>query len=126
MQPARYVRLYADEVGETHFAEVEQSLAPQDFAPPAAPLHIAALFPATRCVLVGAPTDWGGDVPHPSPRRQFFCAMQGSYEITASDGEVRLFGPGSLLLLDDTAGKGHATRIVGEQDGLVFAVALEG
>jgi len=31
---------------------------------------------------------------------------------------------GSLLLLEDTTGKGHATRIVGGADGLVFAVAL--
>ena len=37
MQQATYVRLYADENGESHFEELEISLAPVDFAPPAAP-----------------------------------------------------------------------------------------
>jgi len=63
MQRAQYSRLYADAAGETHFAEVEHTLAPQDFAPPAPPLQIAALFPATRCGLVGAPANWGGTIP---------------------------------------------------------------
>ena len=66
MEHARYVRLYTDAAGETHCAEVERPLAPQDYAPPAPPLHVAALLPATRCGLVGAPTDWGGAIPHSS------------------------------------------------------------
>ena len=52
-----------------------------------------------------------------------FCTLRGEYEVTASDGEVRCFPVGSLLLLEDTTGKGHASRIVGG-DVLVLAVAL--
>ena len=126
MQHARYTRLYADAAGETHFTEVEQTLTPQDFAPPAPPLQIAALFPATRCGFVGAAVDWDGIIPHPAPRRQLFCTMQGTYEVTVSVGEVRRFPPGALLLLEDTTGKGHATRIVSEEEVLIFSVALEG
>lgn len=125
MLRAQYSRLYADAAGETHFAEVEHTLAPQDFAPPAPPLQIAALFPATRCGLVGAPANWGGAIPHPTLRRQLFCTMRGVYEVTASDGEARRFPPGSLLLLEDTTGKGHATRIVSEDEVLLFSVALD-
>ena len=75
-----------------------------------------------HCSLVGAPTDWGGDVPHPSPRRQLFATLAGDYEVTASDGTIRRFSAGSLLLLEDTTGKGHSTRILGET--IVLAVAL--
>ena len=50
------------------------------------------------------------------------CAMRGEYEVTASDGTTRHFSPGSLLLLEDTTGQGHATRILA--DALVFTVAL--
>jgi hypothetical protein len=50
--------------------------------------------------------------------------MRGEYEITASDGTTRRFVPGSLLLLEDTSGQGHATRIIA--DALVFTVALSG
>ena len=124
MRRASYVRLFADERGESHFAEVEVELAPVDFAPPAPPLHVAALFAATRCGFVGAPSEWGGQVPHPSPRRQLFCNLRGEYEVTASDGTVRRFPVGSVLLLEDTTGEGHATRITSEEDALVVAVAL--
>lgn len=123
MQHARYVRLYADESGESHFQDVEVSLIPVDFAPPAPPLNIAQFQDATRCLWVGAPADWAGDTPHPSPSRQIFCVLQGRCEVTASDGEQRVLGPGSVLLLEDTRGKGHATRITGEEELLILAVA---
>lgn len=124
MQQATYVRLYADEKGESHFEELEVSLAPVDFAPPAEPLNIAQFFPAVQSLWVGASHGWGGEVPHPSPRRQVFCTMQGEYQVTASDGSVRLFPMGSVLLLEDTTGKGHSTRIISSEDALVFAVVL--
>lgn len=123
MRRASYVRLFADERGESHFAEVEVELGPVDYSPPAPLLYVAGLFPATGCAFVCAPGDWAGQIPHPSPRRSVFCTLRGEYEVTASDGEVRCFPVGSLLLLEDTTGKGHASRIVGG-DVLVLAVAL--
>jgi hypothetical protein len=121
---ARYVRLYADERGESHFADIDVDLELADFAPPAPPLHVAALFPALRCGLVCAPVDWDGTNPHPSPHRQLMCTLRGSYEVTASDGSVRCFPAGSLLLLEDTTGSGHTTRIVGTEKLLVMTVTL--
>ena len=50
--------------------------------------------------------------------------MQGEYEITASDGAVRSFHAGSVLLLEDTDGKGHSFRVTGNDDALIFAVVL--
>jgi hypothetical protein len=119
---ASYVRLYADASGVSHLEDVEVALPAIDFAPPAPPLNALVLFPATGCGLVAATIDWGGDVPHPAPRRQLFCLMRGEYKITASDGTTRHFLPGSLLLLEDTTGDGHSTWIV--DDCLVFTVAL--
>jgi hypothetical protein len=124
MQRARYVQLFADECGESHFAEIDVHLEPVDFAPPAAPLHVAALFPASACGLVGGPPDWDGTVPHPAPHRQLFCTLRGEFEVTASDGTVRRFPAGSMLLLEDTTGKGHTTRILGDNDVLIVSVTL--
>ena len=121
---ACYVRLFADERGESHFDEIAVDLEPVDFAPPAAPLHIAALFPATSCGLVSGPPDWDGSIPHPAPRRQLFCTLRGEYEVTASDGAVRRFPSGSLLLLEDTTGEGHTTRFVSDDDELIVSVTL--
>ncbi len=124
MYRAHYVRLFADEEGESHFAEVEVALEAIDFAPPAPPLHFAALFPATGCSFLCCPVDWGGQTPHPSPRRQLLCNLKGEYEVTTSDGAVRRFPAGSVLLLEDTTGKGHTTRITSGDEVLIVAVAL--
>ncbi len=34
-------------------------------------------------------------------------------DFEVSDGEVRRFEPGNVLLLEDTAGKGHVSRVIG-------------
>jgi hypothetical protein len=124
MQRARYTRLFTDESGESHFEELEVGLSPVDFAPPAAPLNIAQFLPTTESLWVGAPAGWAGENPHPTPQRQIFVLSQGEYEITASDGTVRRFRQGDVLLLEDTWGKGHSTRIVGNDEALLFAVVL--
>ena len=124
MRHATYVRLFADAQGESHFDETDVPLEPADFAPPAAPLHVAALFPATACGLVCGPPEWDGSIPHPAPRRQLFCTLHGEYEVTASDGTVRSFPVGSLLLLEDTTGKGHTTRVISDDAALVVSVTL--
>ena len=97
---------------------------PPSSPPPAGPLNVIQLTDGAAAIsLVGALPDWQGDIPHPSPRRQFMCTMTGSFEVTASDGSVREFGPGRLLLLEDTHGKGHSTRIT--EDCVVIAISLE-
>ena len=124
MQQAKYLRLYSDENGDSHFEDFEVPLVPVDFAPPAAPLKIAQFLPATQTLWLGAQVGWAGEEPHPSPRRMIFCTMQAEYEVTTSDGIVRAFPVGSVLLLEDTTGKGHTTRITSQVDLLVFGVVL--
>lgn len=124
MQTAKCVRLFADERGESHFEDLEFPLSPVDFAPPAAPLNIAPFLPTGQSLWVGASAGWAGEVPHPSPRRQIFCLLQGEYEVIASDAETRRFPQGSVLLLEDTWGKGHSTRISSQGDVLILALVL--
>jgi hypothetical protein len=38
---------------------------------------------------------------------------------------VHRLGPGSVAVAEDTSGKGHITRVVGEKAALIFVVALE-
>jgi hypothetical protein len=124
LQRAKYVRLYADENGESHFEDMTGTLEAVDFAPPAPPLNVLSLFPATSCGLLGAPSDWDGQIPHPAPSRQVLCTVRGEYAIRASDGTERRFPPGSVLLLEDTTGRGHSSRVVGDDEVLIFTVAL--
>jgi hypothetical protein len=39
-------------------------------------------------------------------------------------GERRRLGPGDLILLDDTEGKGHSTRVVGSDELVIFGEVL--
>jgi hypothetical protein len=109
----RYMRLYTDDQGESHFDDVEVSLRPTDFAPPADPTNLSAYTSATRWAFFHLPKDWYGDW-HPTPCRQFFFCLQGAAEITASDGEVRRLCAGDTLLVEDTTGKGHLSRAIDE------------
>jgi quercetin dioxygenase-like cupin family protein len=107
----RYVRVYADEAGESHFADVQVPLVPVDYAPPAPPLHLSAPTPASAFVFLAAPAGWDGDW-HPAPMRQMIFYLSGEVEAEVSDGEVRRFGPGSATLVEDTTGRGHRSRAV--------------
>lgn len=120
----KYLRLFADDQGESHFEEVEAELTPLTYAPPAPALDVSAPSDATRYVYMRMPAGWRGDW-HCAPRRQLFFVMAGEVEATASDGTVRTFGPGAMLVMEDTDGKGHATRVTSPQDVFAVMVHLE-
>jgi hypothetical protein len=51
-----------------------------------------------------------------APTRQFAVALSGTVEYETSDGEIRRQAPGSVVLVEDTQGRGHITRFPeGEQ-----------
>jgi hypothetical protein len=119
----KYTRIYADETGESHFIDVEIELTPIDFAPPAPPIHFSSFNPAVQYAFAVFPSGWSGDW-HPTPRKQISFTLSGIGEVQVSDGEVRCFGPGSILLAEDTSGKGHVSRVVGPKDVVVAVVQL--
>lgn len=119
----QYERIFSDATGDTHFATVEVAMHWADFAPPAPPVQLAEFTPAARFTFVAVPARWEGDW-HPTPRRQWFIMLAGSWEVVVSDGEVRRFEPGTVVLVEDTTGKGHITRIVGDDEARAAVVQL--
>jgi len=49
---------------------------------------------------------------HVAPQRQFAINLTGALEVEVSDGARRRLGPGDLVFLEDTHGKGHVTRLL--------------
>ena len=103
----RITRIRADETGVTRFDEID------------IPLEDAGLIgrlsqPAAAESVVFRETgvdydyDW-----HPAPARQLVVLLDGEIEIEVGSGDVRRFAGGEVLLLEDTAGRGHRTRNVG-------------
>jgi len=116
------LRVYADEKGESHFSEMEIVMSDSHLVPghtiqrssPAAAAHIQFLtFPADLT------NDW-----HPAPARQFVISLDRTFEIETSDGERRQVGPSSVIFVEDTWGKGHKTRSVGDHAGTLIFVRL--
>ena len=114
----RIFRIYAGADGESHFEDVE------------IPLHGAAnsssysaLVPATGVIFRRSPADQYLDW-HPAPRRQYVITLSGRAEVEASDGEVRRIGPGTIMLAEDTTGKGHITRGVGTEERVSLFIPL--
>jgi mannose-6-phosphate isomerase-like protein (cupin superfamily) len=119
----KYTVIYADETGESHFRDVDIKFVPVEFAPPAPPINLSSFHPATQYAFCLFPAGWYGDW-HPAPHKQIFFILSGESEAQVSDGEVRRFGPGSILLVEDTSGKGHVSRVVGSKDIVVAVVQL--
>ena len=102
----KIVRLYTGADHESHFEDVDVELTP------AGRVRCSELQPTRGIVFRSAPPDHRSDF-HPVPRRQFVITLSGQVEIETGDGRVRRFGPGDVMLAEDTSGRGHITRVVG-------------
>jgi len=120
----KYVRVYSDSIGETHFEDLEINLDEIDFAPPAPPIYTSDITPSASygflSVLPGWESEW-----HPTPKRQFIIYLSGIIEAEVSDGEIRQFGPGSITLVEDTSGKGHKSKALGNDKIVLAVIQLE-
>ena len=106
-----YVRIYSDDAGDSHFEDLSPEMAAERYA--------GAEWLISRPLPVGElrfrrVTQEFPDEPHTAPRRQLIVALRGEMEVEVSDGEQRRFGPGSVILVEDTEGKGHRTRRIGD------------
>ena len=120
----RYVRLYADKAGDTHFEQAAVELNEADYRPPAPVLFVSHAYPADALQFVRAPSGWVGENIQP-PQRQFLLCLEGHLEISTSDGEKRTFGPGDTLLMEDTSGKGHRSRVKGSHEWIAAIVPID-
>jgi len=122
--PFKIVRIYTDDKGESHFSHTEVSFNLIDYAPPAPPISVSDVIPSKGVVFISSPVGWYGDW-HPAPQRQLMFCLKGELEVTVSSGETRRFGPGSVILVEDTSGKGHISRVVGSERCFMAALPLE-
>jgi len=119
----KYTRIYADTEGESHFMDLQIELELVDFAPPAPPINLSSFNPATQYAFCVFSSGWFGDW-HPTPQKQIFFILSGEVEVQVGDGEVRSFGPGSIILVEDTTGKGHVSRVLSSTDMVAAVVQL--
>jgi len=117
------LRIFADDNGETHMEDVDITLQSRKLFKDNPPFPISENFPASWCNICHIPAgmcevDW-----HSPPGRLLVLWLTGEVEFETSDGDVRRLAAGSVVLAEDTTGKGHISRHPPEGQ-LVVHVAL--
>ncbi len=107
-------RLYVGDDGKTHIEDISLEDHPE----------LQTLQKAAGIVFRSAPPgnflDW-----HPAPRRQFVITLSGEGEIGLEDGSLHRFGPGHVNLAEDLTGKGHTTRVVGNEPRVTATIPID-
>lgn len=104
METYTVTRIYADARGESHFENITIPL--QDHGPIG---FLSDAIQAGTVIFRKVEAQYDYDF-HQAPARQYIALMDGEIEIETSLGVVRRFGPGAVLLVEDTSGKGHRSR----------------
>jgi quercetin dioxygenase-like cupin family protein len=114
----KIARIYTGPDNESHFEEREVDL---KFS---GDMEVSATEAAEGILFRRAPATHLHSF-HPAPRRQYVITLSGQVEIETGDGTVKRFGPGDVMLADDTAGRGHITRVVGGQPRVYVMIPLK-
>ncbi len=109
-----FVRIYTGADGQSHFEELDLDKGPVEWSKMQS--ATGAMF---RKSEPGHFSDW-----HCAPRRQYVITLSGRMEIGIGDGATEQFGPGDVLLADDLTGKGHTTRVMGDEPRVSVAIPL--
>jgi hypothetical protein len=103
-------RVGADESGNTFFEELSVEMDPGDKW-----VNTTSFSSEEVLVRTYAPPKGDQDYhPHPAHARQLTIIVSGEKEIETSNGEVRRFSCGDVLVMDDLGSKGHITRTVSD------------
>ena len=110
-------RLYTGSDGQTHAEEIEAKFTPSGTN------EIFKLMAITgaelRRAAPGMVQDW-----HNAPRRQYVITLSGEGEVEVAGGKKIRIGPGHIELAEDTTGKGHITRTLGNEDRVTITLPL--
>jgi hypothetical protein len=117
-----YLRYFTGSDGESHFGEVSVGFAPVEM-PAGPPVNFSPFTPVKHLLFLHLPAGYSHDW-LPVSARILWCHISGEMEVTVSDGESRRIPSGSVVLAEDTTGKGHRARVIGDRDVLLVGVEL--
>ena len=115
-KPYTMHRLYTGSDGQTHVEEIEVKFGPGGTNPFKL---MAGAGAEIRRAPPGRVADW-----HTAPRRQYVITLSGHGEVELVDGTKIQLGPGSIDLAEDLTGKGHITRVIGNEDRVTLAIPV--
>lgn len=100
----KITRIYADRDGITHFEKIDIPLKASG------PIGwLSEMMPGAGVVFRETSDDYDFDW-HSAPRNQWVLLLDGEIQIEVGDGEIRRFGGGDVLRIEDFGSKGHRSR----------------
>ena len=115
----KVLRIFTGSDGESHFEDVEIPLSHASAAG-----LLSDLGKASGIVFRETGLDYDYDW-HRAPRRQYVINLSGGVEIENGGGNKRRLGPGEVLLAEDTTGRGHRSRAIGNEPRRSILVTLD-
>lgn len=115
-KPFKIHRLYTGPDGQTHAEEIDVKFGARGTE---AFKLMAAPGAEIRRAAQGRVADW-----HTAPRRQYVITLSGHGEVELIDGTKIELGPGSIDLAEDLTGKGHITRVIGNEERVTLAIPV--
>lgn len=115
-KPFKIHRLFTGPDGQTHVEEIDVKFGARGTDPFKL---MAAPGAEIRRAAPGRVADW-----HVAPRRQYVITLSGHGEVELIDGTKIELGPGSIDLAEDLTGKGHITRVVGNEERVTLAIPV--
>jgi hypothetical protein len=116
--PIKVTRIYTGPDGKTKAEEITLPLKPRDGgSETSATISVTSM--QFRHTTPAYDLDW-----HPAPRRQVVVTLSGESEIELEGGRKMRFGPGHILLAEDTTGQGHKSRAVPGTDRVALDIVL--
>ena len=112
----KITRLFTGPDGQTHAQEIDVKFGAAGNDPFKLMSGAGAEIRRAR---PGRVADW-----HVAPRRQYVITLSGHGEVELIDGTKIELGPGSIDLAEDLTGKGHITRVIGNEDRVTVAIPV--
>ena len=112
--PIMATRIYTGTDGQSHSEEIEIKITNGNNSD-----MVKATGIQFRRQPPGYFNDW-----HPGPRRQLIITLSGRGELELAGGRKVALLPGRIELIEDLTGKGHITRVVGNEDRVSIAIPL--
>jgi hypothetical protein len=116
-------RVYGDDDGETHLAEIELpelEVNSEGVEKLRGLLNIPAISVGVVQLTKLTPSQ---DL-HPAPERRLLVFLRGETEITTTTGDRKVLRAGDCLLADDVDSKGHYTRDIGPDPRTMVTVGI--
>jgi hypothetical protein len=111
--------LFSGDDGESHFREVELPQVNTAWGSAKSPIQECAGWEIGE-TPPGRFIDW-----HVARVPRVLIVLSGQLEVGVGSGEVRRFGAGAALYAQDTTGRGHTSRFVGDTPTRMITIPIK-